>query len=303
MAALRFPLDASLTHVLDHNSFTLGELTSHPLAVPLISQFDAFQAKWFTTFAARAALQIIVGKSEGAIVGADTNLGGFIDTLDRTLLILTKNDRAAVLYRFYFGVKTASERKQLVLADKLVTVKGWVASLQGSPHAALTALATSLIELIAAADAVIKKHQDAAQALKDFDMLGGKKALIDEFNALRQTAYGELAAMPHEHPNAMLPPNFADRFFRHEPHKGITAITNPEIVQTKISSIEKKLIAAKSHLEQLKKEAKEKEAAEVVQREDEAALDAARANEIAAKQSRKELEKKVKADKKKTKKA
>lgn len=303
MVAPRSPVDAPLAVILDDNSYTLGELPSHPLAAPFIPKFDAFQAKWFTTFAARAALQVAVGKAEGSVIGADTNLGDFIDTLDRTLLILTKNNRASALYRFYFGVKTASEQKHSILAKELATVKGWVASLQASPHPALTALATSLIERIAAAEAAVKKHQDAVQALKDFDMLGGKRALIDEFNALRQNVYGELAAMPHEHPTAMLPTNFADRFFRHEPHKGITAITNQALVQTKITSLQKKLTAAQNHLEHLKEEAKKKEAAEVVQREDEAALDAAKTNETAAKQARKELEKKVKADKRKTKKA
>jgi hypothetical protein len=281
----------------------MGELPSHPLAAPFASRFDAFQQTWFTTFTARAALQIAVGKAEGAIVGADNNLDDFIDILDRTLLILTKNDRAAALYRFYFGLQTPSEQKRPILADELTTVKGWVASLQASPHPPLAALAAALIGLIAAADAAVKTHQDAVQALKDFDLLGGKKELIDAFNVLRQTVYGELAAMPHAHPDAMLPATFADRFFRHAINKGITGIKSPDIVQARITSLQSKVTAAQSHLASLQAEAQAREAAEALTEKDALALEQAKANEVSARQARKALEKQLKADARKIKKA
>jgi hypothetical protein len=281
----------------------MGELPSHPLAAPFASQFEDFQTKWFTTFTARAVLQIAVSKAEGAVSGADDNLDDFIDILDRTLLILTKNDRAAALYRFYFGRKTPSEQKRPILGQELTTVKGWVASLQDSPHPSLAALASMLIELIAAADAAFKKHQDAVQALRDFDMIGGKKELIDAFNILRQTVYGELAAMPHKHPDAMLPASFADRFFRHALNKGITGVKNPDIVLAKIDFLQSKITAAQSHLEHLTTEAQAQEAAEALTEKDALALAQAKANEVSARKARKALEKQLKADKKKIKKA
>ena len=290
-------------YILDDTSYTHGELPSHPLAAPYVSQFDDFQELWFTTFTARTNLQIAVSKAEGGEAGVANNVDDFIDVLDRTLLIVTKNDRSAALYRFYFGRTPPSEQKRRPLADKLTTVKGWVASLEASPQPPLAALAAQLIALIAAGDAALKKHQDAVQALRDFDLIGGKKELIDAYNILRQTVYGELAAMPHAHPEAMLPANFADRFFRHWLHKGITDIKSPELVQAKITSLQSKIAAAQLHLEQLKAEAKAQEAAEALAKQDALALEQAKANEVSARKARKALEKQLKADKRKSKKA
>src|SRR5262245_58815857 len=92
------PLEASMADVLADNSFTLGELASHPLAAVYVPKFDAFQDQWFATHKARTLLEIAAHKAEGAVQGADAALDDFVDTLDRTLLIATKNDRKVPLY-------------------------------------------------------------------------------------------------------------------------------------------------------------------------------------------------------------
>src|SRR5262249_17477635 len=105
MALPVIPNETPLSAVLGENSFTLGQLNAHPLAAPFVSKFDAFQDPWFSVHKARALLEIAAGKAQGAVHGADDALDDFVDELDRTLLIVVKNDRKAPLYQIFFGDK------------------------------------------------------------------------------------------------------------------------------------------------------------------------------------------------------
>ena len=89
------PLLTSFGELLDENSFSLGELHSHPLAAIFAPQFDDFQTQWFAANAARTALVIAVGKANGVLSATDDGIDDFLDLLDRTLLIVTKNDRSS----------------------------------------------------------------------------------------------------------------------------------------------------------------------------------------------------------------
>jgi hypothetical protein len=239
--------DAPLEFLLEENSHTLGELQAHPLASPYTPKFDAFQADWDKVNGQRIALVIAVGKAQGAVAGADDALNDFVDLLDRTLLIITKNDRAAALYQLYFGAKAPNLLKRPLLGAQLETQRAWIPSIEGSPYPAIAALAPTLKAAVAAADAAALALSLAEQALKDFDTIGAKKALVDAFNALRKTVWGELAALPHQNPAAMLPANFADRFFRHNTHKG-PSLTSIKDVQARVDKLQKDLAAAQDRL-------------------------------------------------------
>ena len=292
---------ASFGELLDENSFSLGQFHSHPLAAVFAPQFDDFQTQWFAANAARTALAIALGNANGVLSATDDGIDDFLDLLDRTLLIITKNDRTSPQYVFYFGKTPVHLLKRPIHGEELATVRGFIPSLQASPHPALAALAPILINLVAKADAAIAHHQAADQALKDFDMLGGKKTLIDGYNALRQTVYGTLAAIPHAHPTAMLPGNFADRFFRHESRKGVAALRNPRDVQARVDSHKKKLDAAQKHLDALAKTAADKALAKQAAADADAAVEQGKKDKKASDDKLKELEKAAKAAKQKSK--
>ena len=292
------PLATSFTAVLERNSHVLGELPSHTLAAPYVPQFDAFQVTWFDAFTARTLLQIAADKAQGAVSGADDALDDFVDTLDRNLLIIVKNDRAAPLYQLYFGLKAAHLLKHPILSDELVTCRAWIPSLQTSTAAALAALGPLLVSVVAAADAAVAQKVATDQAVKDFETIGGKKTLIDAFNALCKSVYGELAAMPHQKPAAMLPPNFADRFFPHDTHKGITSLTNPKDVQAKIDGWHADVAAAEKHKAELAAKSVAKAAKKVAEQAADAALADAKKEEDAAKQKVKDAAKAAKDAKK-----
>jgi hypothetical protein len=301
MALSLISLLASFGELLDENSFSLGELHSHPLAANFAPKFDDFQTQWFSANAARTALMIVLGKANGALSATDDAIDDFLDLLDRTLLIITKNDRTAPQYTFYFGQAAVHVLKRPIHGDELATVRGFVPSLQASAHPTLAALAPVLAGLVDKADASIAAQLAADQSLKDFDMLGGKKTLIDGYNVLRQTVYGQLAALPHAHPTAMLPANFADRFFRHESRRGVATLKNPKDVQAKIDAHQKKLDSAQKHLDGLAaaaaQKALDKQAAEAAA----AAVEQGKKDKKAADDKLKELEKAAKAAKQKSK--
>ena len=239
-----------------------------------------------------------IAKCRGAEGSADDGLDDFVDVFDRTLLIITKNERTAAIYLLYFGGKTASELKKPILAGELATVRAWLPSIQGSQYPAIAALAPRLIAVIAAADLAIANGLAARQALKDFDAIGPKKELIDGFNALCKTVYGELASLPHKHPEAMLPASFADRFFPHETRTGIASITSLTEIDEVIGSLTKDLAAAEAQKKAIT--AKDQAKAEKKERERiaAAALASVKEEEKELTRKRKEAEKALKDAKK-----
>jgi hypothetical protein len=300
MALANVDHSVSLTSVLARNSFILGQLASHPLAAVYIPKFDAFQTDWFSTYTARTLLQIGVDKAQGGVEGADDALDDFVDTFDRTLLIAVKNDRKAELYTMFFGTKTAYLLKRPILADELATCKSWIPTLLlPEVPAAVAALQPLLIAVCAAADVAVGQKAAAEQALKAFDTIGGKKTLIDAFNALCKSVHGELDVLPHQKTDLMLPSNFGDRFFPHESHGGVTALTNPKDVQKVLDGLKADTQIAQDHLDALNAKAEAKAAHKKAQEEADALVADAKKAKAEADQKLKDAEKAAKDAKKK----
>jgi hypothetical protein len=145
--------------------------------------------------------------------------------------------------------------------------------------------------VLATADEAVAGSLAAKQALKDFDGIGPKKALIDGFNALCKTVYGELAALPHQQPDAVLPTSFADRFFPHESRSGLASITSLKEIDTLIGSLKEDLTAAEGQKQKIVDKAAAKAATDERARIAGEALAAAQAAEKETTRKRKEAEK------------
>ena len=237
---------------------------------------------------------VAISRCRGAERGADDELDDFVDIFDRTLLIITKNDRSAAIYQLYFGNQTAFEVTRPMLGNQLTTVRAWLPSIQSSPHPAIAALAPRLLALIADADLAVETLRAARQTLKDFDAIGPRKELIDGFNALCKTVHGELAALPHKHPEAMLPATFADRFFPHVAHTGITSITSVTELDTLIGSLTKDLAAAEAQKKTIVARAAAKAEKKETERLAAGVLAAAKEEEKEVTRKRKEAERALK---------
>ncbi len=302
MALPQISPDASLGDVLDENAFTQGTLQSSALAAPFTALFDAFQVTWTATNTTSTTLLVALGKARGGVAAADGVLDNFVDTLDRTILIAVKNNRKSPLYEQFFGAEVPSKLKRPVLDKELDTVRKWVPALQASTTPSVAALAPALVTAVANADAAVAAFDAAQAAVHAFETTGGKRQLIDAFNALRLTTYGQLAALPHQNPAAALPATFADRFFLHESRKGITAIKTVAAATAKVATIQKKLTSVQNHAANLTTEEAARSAAKTTAAASAAAAALARKNADTARKAAREAEEKAHSDKVKAKK-
>lgn len=209
-------LTASMATVLEENIYPLACLQAHPLTGGLAAGFVTCQALWMATNTKEIQLTVNLTTASAIATTCIHELGGFIDAVSRDVLVITKGNRKDPRYGLYFGTRSPTDTKRLVLKSKLERLRGWVPSLKASSSAALVARGEKLEEKLTATDAALASVAVAEQAIRDFRAVGERRALIDHCNALRKATYGALSEMPHAHPEEQLPNTFAEQFFRHD---------------------------------------------------------------------------------------
>jgi len=289
-----FSYASALRPVLEHATITHTKVSAHPLTKGLAPEYQAFEDAWFVVHATELKLWIAIVRAAAKVVAVDDELDSFVDELKNAALIITGGDTQAQLYLFFFKNKRPSDLKKPVLSSQLSAMRDWVEPLKTSPHASLQALGVKLEKLIADADAAEGELRAAKQKNHEFRSLGERKALIDQFNALRKSSYGKLSEMPHAHPEANLPATFADRFFKpvSKPVEEEEEMTSVELVAL-IAEKESDVAALRERLQ----EVLAKEEAEAKRKEERASMEEEMKKtreEIAKQQARlAELEKKL----------
>lgn len=272
----------SIPTLFDHFFFTSSRLRRHPLTVGLAAELDPVRplidAAWLEELGLIGALY----DSEAAMEVLDNSLDGVVDGVHATLLVDLRGNRSSPIYLHYFGSVRPSELKRPVLRGQVDGMRGWPASLAPSDNATLRGHGATLAELLPQADAAIQANDAAAQALKNFRVLGTRVRLIDSFNAVRKSVYGSLGQIQHNNPQ--LGTGWAESFFRSG--GGSERVTLGEI-ERRIASAEVQLEAMRAERDRLAAEhervADARAAAERAEKQ--ASLDAARAaaEELAAK--------------------
>ena len=207
--------DTDREEILRQNTYTRSRLRSNPLTAALVAPFDVFHETWLDAQANEITLEIGMHDAEAATFQCDDDLDDLTDELSARLLILTDGDRTLPVFKLFFGSQRPSDFKRPILGKQLAAMHKWTASLSLATDPNLQAIGTKLAPLLEAADTAVANLSAAESALDAFHGVGGGKALIDQFNAIRQAAYGTLAQMPHDPKTPGLPANFADRFFLH----------------------------------------------------------------------------------------
>ncbi len=298
MTAPILQLTMDLTGVGEEIWFSAGQCESHPLAESYVSQFDRIDAEWVSCLTARFALLKTISRALGRVHGADDRLDDLVDSLHSAVLAAVKNDRTAALYLYFFGVLSFVELKRPVLGEELTTIESFLGAIKTSPVPTIAILGPEFEAAVAVGKTATADLAAAAEALRLFDTIGGKKLLIDSFNSLRQQVWGELAVMRHDKPELMLPSDFADRVFMHETQRGINSVTSASEVARRIEVHERALHAAVARRDHLKAKSDAKAAKKAAQLVADTAVKAAKDEEKAAKQKVKEAEKAAKAAKK-----
>jgi len=214
MAAAIIDEDTALDTVLEHSIYTLTRLSAHALTADLAQGFVAFQQAWAAVNAQELALRIDLLKAGALVVASDDELDVLVDAVSNVLLSITGKDRDAAIYKLYFGDKRPSELKRPVLGDQLEAMRAWSSTLKSAKNPALSALGDGVEQKVAAADAAKDAMAAAQHARRVFRTTGERRALIDQFNALRKSTYGKLAELPNTQPNKNLPGSFAEQFFK-----------------------------------------------------------------------------------------
>ncbi len=256
--------DTTLVAINDEDRFTRCNLQVNPVTTALAAPFATFiGTNWRTALLLEIQLEDDLALASARILQADRVLNVLVKKVDTTLLLLTNKDRAAALYIQFFGQQRPFQVAAGILGPQLETMRGWVSLLLGSSHDALKALGAEVDQAVKEADAAVAAKKAAENALLVFATTGEGRKLIDDYNALRKSTYGELGKLQHQNPD--LANDFADSFFRHESRRNDDKLS-PEQLKQKIEglavqqeTLQKKLEAA---LVRQKAEMDQKEAEE-----------------------------------------
>ena len=212
-------VNASYETLTGDLSYTLVRCEARPFTAGLAPALLALLADTATCADTERTLLLEVERAEMKVFFADEALDGTIDAATNALLTITGGDRTVEPYTLYLKDKTPAELKEPVLKEELETARSWVERFQTSIHPSLNALAPVLAAQVDTADKAQGMLDAASLALTTFREEGPRRVLIETINAKRKATHGALGEIAHSNPLLMLPINFADRFFRHEPRR------------------------------------------------------------------------------------
>jgi hypothetical protein len=245
-----FAPTVSSTVLFEDTTYVLVRVQARPLTAGLAPLLIAFLAELAGTDEQEKQLVIDDARTEFAMVLSDDALDHFVDSVVNSLLTITGGKRDDALYVHFLGSQKPFQLKNPVLGPELEKVRGWLPSLETSPHAILAALAPAGAQLVAEGDKAQLAFSAAHQALKDFREVGARVALVAKANALFSTTYGALGDIAHSHPEANLPKDFADGFFRHD-HRRRTPLSSEEL-GVKVAAAEAALRALQAERDEAK---------------------------------------------------
>jgi hypothetical protein len=237
---------SSLETIHDEFLFTVVRLradqATYPALAPLLASFDAFETQWLDISAQERALRAASFLADARVSRADDKLNFLSDAVSATLLIELKGKRTAPEYTRYFGTQRASDFKKPLLGDQLTSMQAWPPSLKESPNPTLREYGNQVAAAVTEGENASKGALRAEQELTDFRISGPRKALVDRFNALRKSTYGELAKFAHDHPELKLPSDFAGEYFHRE-----SAPREPSLAE-----LDRRIAAAETELNRIR---------------------------------------------------
>ena len=273
MSAGTIDQDTSLDTTLDHLVYTLVLLLAHPHTGQLATPYEQQLVQWWAIDRAETEHWIEILKAAARIVAADNRLDELVDRLSNTVLARTKSKNSDE-YRYFFGAKPPGAVKRPVLSGQLDTMEKWAPTLSASSDPELAAIGAEMQAAVTYARDQEKALGVVQETNKNFRRLGDRKTFMDAVNALRKTTWGDLAEMPHVHPELRLPSGFADLFFKpvRKPRAKDEGPQTAADMQAVVADLEAQLDAARAQLAAMEAE-EAAQAQEKAQREaDEAAL-------------------------------
>jgi hypothetical protein len=221
------PIDMEIFELAEELFHTSALLRAYLFLSAQAEQFEPFHTEWFGILQVQIALLRARREADARVIGVDNNFDFLCTAISNTMLAENGNNRKDPVYDRFFGSVPSSKLKRPVLGEQLGEMRKWVPWLT-SPESstALQAYGAQLATRVTEADEAVRAQREAEQQEKDFE-IGARKAFIDRLNAYRQVVYGQLAELPHSHPEWNLSSDFAHRFFLRE--TGSRRLTIPEL--------------------------------------------------------------------------
>lgn len=264
--------------------YTLSRLTAAKVLPASLTTFQTLRDSWNAVLAKDIALHEQLSDALAQVDAADDALDDFAARFQQAVLAITKQDREAPLYQHFFK-KSLSELIRPVLSGQLVTMEGWVKSLEEPTTApTLAAMLPELLTLVADGKSAAAQRDETKLKIKQFREVGERRQLLDQVNAERKALYGALSKLalangwPTDYPKGFFKPGETPEDESEETIDSLDA---------EIKQMEAALLAKKERRAELVKEAEDA---------------AAKAQEKATKEAelaamKKEIDAKVKAAK------
>jgi hypothetical protein len=266
----KLKMDSALLSFLYKLVYSLSRFRAKQATAVQVPVFQVFRDRWTLVQAEEISIEEETSYAQALVDEADDAIDDFCGRFSKALLVITKDNTAHALYVFYFGGKTLSDFRAPKLNIQLKAMKSWVDPLQKSPFPTLLAMAPELVTLLDQADKAVAAKEKAQVHRREFRTVGARRQFVDELNAARTLAYGELDKLPFLTPG--LPADYADRFFPQEPPAEEPVPDTIESVTTRIADLQKALADAQALLQKLQAEAAKAALDEEQRQRDEAAL-------------------------------
>jgi hypothetical protein len=271
--------------------YTLVRLRLISLPTSQIILFEGLHAAAKSVRDQEDSLREQVIAAEVTLGWRDEAINMVIGSISTALLHIVHNNRKDPRYLRYFGDEAPSDMTRPVLGRKLVTVRGWIDSLQASSHPELRELGALLEQQVAAADEAVQALEQARQTLEDFRLVGARRSLFDRVNTERKAAFGDLAKTVADNDELRLRSESGDLFFRQlrrrEPDDSV------EAARKVVDKARKALAEAEAELKAAEERAQAAAQAEAQRAADKAALEAIERNVAQANRTAAELRNRI----------
>jgi hypothetical protein len=261
---------SALGPILYRLVYTLSRFRANSAGAPYVPTFQNLRNRWGLVQTEEIGIQEEMSDAQALVDEANDKIDEFCTRFSKAILVITKDNDRHPLYTFFFGGKNLSDFCAPKLNKQLVAMKAWVKPLQTTPHPSLAAMLPELQTLLTQADQAVKAKEAAKQHNREFRDVGARRQFVDELNAARTGAYGELAQQPFTNPG--LPADFAEHFFPADPEAEEPEEDTIESVTARMAERDKDQETDRALLQKLKDEAAQAEKDAKQREEDEAAL-------------------------------
>jgi hypothetical protein len=201
------PTNTTTTNLRQQTVFTRARLTADPRGEPFRGRFDALREDWRKLSAREFDLQDEQTTASAELLYADFEADAFVDEVDKA----TEQDTG--LRKLLFGNKQPAAFKRPIAGVQLASMETWIQTLANSKLPTSKELTEKCFFVVDKAKAAVRRRNEAARALKEFNTTGARKQYTDKLNAARVEVFNHFDSLVVTNPSLGLTRQYARGFF------------------------------------------------------------------------------------------